>query len=144
VTLPLVGTELWLDWLRQADRAGDPTWFYVGSPLSLFVGRQLGLVLTAVSGLLVFAVPRRHAGAWVGLLILLGAPSLHIYGFLFLLPAMLLVRREVGLLAGFLLATYLVAAEWLAVLIVAASLLASAVRPSLLEPVPSAASSVES
>ena len=54
------------------------------------------------------------------------------FGLLFLLPAMLLVRREVALVAAILVTTYLSPAIWLAILGVAWTLLASARWPWLL------------
>ena len=38
VTLPVVGLPLWFDWLSQAGRSGDPSWPYIGAPLSILVG----------------------------------------------------------------------------------------------------------
>ena len=122
-TLPLVGPGLWLDWAGQAGRAGDPTWPYVGGPLSRAVGQPIGLAITVLSGVLAFLVPWRLAAAWVGILVVVGAPSLHIFGLLFLLPAMLTVRREVGLLVATLVATYVFAIIWLGVAILIVAML---------------------
>lgn len=105
-TLPLVGLDSWFDWAGQAGRSGDPDWKPVGVPLSTIVGRGPALVVTALAFAAVLVVPVRRAGAWIGVLAILGAPSLHMFGLLFLLPAMLLVRREIALLAAALVATY--------------------------------------
>jgi hypothetical protein len=122
VTLPLVGVELWVAWLGQASRAGDPAWPYVGGPLSRMIGQPLGLAVTALTGVLAVLVPWRHAAVWVGILVVLGSPSLHMFGFLFLVPAMLTVRREVGLLTAALVATYSYPLVWLGIgLLVAAT-----------------------
>ncbi len=131
VTLPLVGIHTWFDWASQASRSGDPSWPPIGAPLSIFVGRPVALVVTGLSVLAVFVVPPRQAGAWVGILTLVGAPSLHMFGLLFLLPAMRLVRREIGLAAAILIATYVAAAIWIAILGVAWALAASTRWPRL-------------
>jgi len=132
-TLPFVGTHNWQDWVGQVGRAGDTSWLYVGSPLSLMVGRPIGLLITVLSAVLAFVVPRRHAGEWVGILTIIGAPSLHIFGMLFLLPAMLLVRREIGLVAALLIATYYNDAIWIAIALVTGAMLAARVWPRLLD-----------
>ena len=106
VTLPAVGIHTWFDWLSQAGRSGDPSWPYIGAPLSIFFGQPVAIVLTVLSVLAVFVVPPGRASAWIGILSLVGAPSLHMFALLFLLPAMRLVRREIGLVAAILVATY--------------------------------------
>jgi hypothetical protein len=106
LTLPAVGFPLWSDWLGQASRSGDPNWHAVGWPLSRLIGRPLGLIVTAITLGAVFVIPVRRAGAWLGLLTVIGAPSLHVFGLIFLLPAMLEVRRDVALTAALLIATY--------------------------------------
>ena len=129
VTLPLVGVDSWVHWASQAGRSGDPSWPPIGAPLSIFVGQPVALAVSIVSLLAVLVVPPRQAGAWVGILTLVGAPSLHMFGLLFLLPAMLLVRREIGLVAAILIATYESQAIWIAILGIAWTLLASARWP---------------
>ena len=135
-TLPLVGIDTWFAWATQAGRSGDPTWPPVGAPLSIFIGQPLALLVTIASFLAIFFVPPRQAGAWIGILTLVGAPSLHMFGLLFLLPAMRVVRREVGLAAAILIATYVSLAIWLAILAVAWTLAASYRWPSLKAPEP--------
>ncbi len=134
LTLPLVGLDSWFAWLSQAGRAGDPEWAYVGEPLSLVLGRPIAVTITVVTALAALLVPWRSAGIWIGILILLGAPSLHIYGWLFLLPALLVVRREIGLLGALLIATYQYELIWTGFLLVALSLLASRRLPGFLAP----------
>ena len=51
-----------------------------------------------------------------------GNPSLRIFGLLFLLPGMLLIRRELALLAAILVATYAPPGMWLALAIVIAGM----------------------
>lgn len=105
-TLPLIGIELWQDWIGQAGRSGDPDWQAVGMPLSVLIGRGPALVVTALTLIAVFFVPVERAGAWIGLLSILGAPSLHQFGLLFLIPAMLAIRREIALVAALSIASY--------------------------------------
>ncbi len=123
LVLPLVGTGSWFDWLGQATRAGDPAWDYAGEPLSLVVGRPAGLAITVLTGLAAFFVPWRSAAAVVGLLVVVGAPSLHMYGFLFVLPALLSIRLELGLLAAALIASYQYPLIWAGVAVAAVGLL---------------------
>ena len=132
VTLPLVGVHTWFDWLSNAGRSGDPKWPFIGAPLSTFVGQPLAIVLTVVSVLAVFVVPPREASAWIGILTLVGAPSLHMFALLFLLPAMLLVRREIALVAAILIATYIGAYIWIAVAVVSWVLAAKGRWPAVL------------
>lgn len=105
-TLPLVGIELWQDWVGQAGRSGDPDWQAVGMPLSTFVGRGPALVVTGLTLVSMFFIPLDRAGAWIGVLSIVGAPSLHQFGLLFLIPAMLEIRREIALVAALAIASY--------------------------------------
>jgi hypothetical protein len=106
ITLPLIGLDRWTDWFGQAGRSGDPNWQAVGWPLSRAIGRIPALVVTAMTLAAVFVIPVERAGAWLGILTILGAPSLHIFGLVFLVPAMLEIRRDVALAAALLIATY--------------------------------------
>jgi hypothetical protein len=119
VLLPVVGINTWFDWLSQAGRSGDPSWLYIGAPLSIFFGQPIAIALTVLSVLAVFVVPPRRASAWIGILTLVGAPSLHMFALLFLLPAMRLVRREIALVAAILVATYVASFIWVAIVMVA-------------------------
>ncbi len=132
-TLPLVGFDTWVDWASQAGRSGDPSWEPVGAPLSIFIGQPLALAMSVVSILAILVVPPRQAGAWVGILTLIGAPSLHMFGLLFLLPAMRVVRRDVALAAAILVASYDAVAIWVAVSMVAWTLAAGYRWPRLWE-----------
>jgi hypothetical protein len=67
----------------------------------------------------VLFVPTRRLGAAAGLLLVLGAPSLRSYGALFLLPAMLAVRRDVALVAVILIGTGVMLGLWAGILLVA-------------------------
>jgi hypothetical protein len=105
-TLPLVRIDRWADWIGQAGRSGDPTWVPAGLPLSMVIGRAPALVVTALTLLAMFAVPVGRAGAWTGLLSMLGAPSIHMFGLLFLIPSMLAIRRDLAVVAALAIATY--------------------------------------
>ena len=122
VTLPLLGTDRWLEWAAQASRAADPTWGSIGFPLSRYTGLPISLAVAALSVVAVFAVPPRQAGAWIGILTVIGSASPHIFAFLFLLPAMRLVPRGIGLIAALLIATYVAALIWSAVALVSLAL----------------------
>ena len=133
-TLPLTGTGLWLDWVAQVRRAGDPAWTMAGISLGRYV--PAGIAIAAIAGSLV-AIPfvrGSRPGVWVGLLAVVGAPSLHVYGLLFMLPAMLVIRREFALLAVLLVASYTEVGMWLAIAIVVVTSVASVRWPILAEP----------
>ncbi len=132
VTLPVLGIDIWFDWLSQASRSGDPSWLYIGAPLSIFVGLPVALALSALSVLAVFIVPPRRASAWIGILALIGSPALHMFSVLFLLPGMLLIRREIALVAAILVSTYVGTYIWIAIVLVAWSLIAMDRWPKLL------------
>ena len=134
VTLPLVGVGAWFDWAAQAGRAGDPGWAYVGAPLSRFIGRELGLAVTAATLIGALLVRPPQAGVIVGVLLLIGAPSLHGFGCVFLVPALLVVRRELALIAAALVATYSLIGIWVGITLVVVALLAGRRFPWMLEP----------
>jgi hypothetical protein len=122
VTLPLLGTDPWFEWLAQLGRAADPTLGSIGFPLSKYVGQPIGLLVAVLSFVAVFAVPPRQAGAWIGILAIVGSSSPHIFSQLFLLPAMRVVPRWIGLVAALLIATYMAALIWTAVVLVSVAL----------------------
>jgi hypothetical protein len=134
VTLPIVGTQVWFDWLAQLGRANDPTWVLAGAGIARSMPWWVGDLVVLVSMAAVLIVPNRHAGAWIGLLAVIGSPSLRVFGLLFALPAMLLVRREIALVAGLLIATYTFEGWWIAIALIAGSLLLGRWLPWLLEP----------
>lgn len=121
-TVPLTGTNLWFAWIAQLRLAGDPTWDLGGfaSPRFLPPGMGLGVAATCLAA--VWFVPRDRAGAWIGVLSVVGSLSLHIFGLLFLVPAMLLIRREAAIVAAICIATYSYEGAWAAILIVALTL----------------------
>jgi hypothetical protein len=118
------GPQAWVDWLNQAGRSGDPDWKPVGIPLSTLVGRPFALAVTVITVVGAMAVRGPRAGAWVGLLTVVGSPSVHLFGFVFLVPAILSVPVPVGLVAVILVATGGPAGAWTGVLILGVALLA--------------------
>ncbi len=133
-TLPFTGLGLWFDWLAQVRHAAQPGLAVGGISLLHDVPLPLALAIDGATLLLVFAVPAEHAGAWVGLLTLVGSPNLHVFGLLFALPALLAVRREIGLAAALAISFYTVPGAWTGVALVAGALLLSTRWPALLEP----------
>jgi hypothetical protein len=117
-SLPLVGVGAWQAWIAQLGRAADPTWALRGSSLVQVLPGLLSPAATAVTVLLVLFVPTRRLGAAAGLLLVLGAPALRSYGVLFLLPAMLAVRRDVALVAVILVGTGVMPGMWAGILLV--------------------------
>ena len=118
VTLPLVGVGAWQAWIAQLGRADDPAWALRGSSLVQLLPGLLSPAATGITVLLVLLAPTRRLGAAAGLLLVLGAPSLRSYGALFLLPALLFVRRDVALLAVILIGTGLMLGLWAGILLV--------------------------
>ena len=134
LTLPLTGISAWSDWLVQLGRASDPTWVLGGAGIARGLPAIAGLALAAATTVAAFFLPRRSAAAWLGILMIVGNPSLRMFGLLMLLPGMLAVRREVALLAALLVASYTLRGLWLAVLLVAVALAVGTRRPAWLEP----------
>ncbi len=132
-TLPFTGVGLWLDWLAQVRLAAQPSFAVGGISLIHELPSPLGYVIAVGSVLLIFVVPRREAAAWVGLLTIVGAPDLHVFGLLFLLPALVGIRREIGLLAACSIGLFTVAGSWVGVGLAAGALILSLRWPSFLE-----------
>jgi hypothetical protein len=121
-TLPLTGIEPWFDWADQLRLATDTTWDLGGFALPRFLPPGVGYLVAAVCLVAVWFVPRERAGAWVGVLSVVGSLSLHIFGLLFLVPAMLVIRREAALVAAIFIATYSYEGAWGGIVIVAVAL----------------------
>ena len=133
-TLPITGITLWADWLAQLRRATDTTWDLGGIALTRFTPPGVGLAVTIVTLLAVLALPSRgRVGAWVGVLSVLGTPSLHPFGLLFLIPAMLIIRRELALLGALLITTYTYEGSWAGIVVVSVAFIGTLRWPALLE-----------
>jgi hypothetical protein len=133
LTLALTGTALWRSWVAQLRLASDPAWASGGIALSRYLPSGVGLAIAIVCLAAVPFVPWRSAGAWIGLLSVVGTLSLHVFGLLFLLPAMLVIRREIALVVAILVTTYRPDAIWIAVLICTTTFAASTRWPDLRE-----------
>jgi Glycosyltransferase family 87 len=121
-TLPFVGLSSWPRWVEQLGRAFDPKWGVGGSSLAAGAPPEVAVAVLLVSLGLCLAAPRGRIGAWVGVLTILGAPSLRMFGLLFAVPAMLVIRRELALIAAAFIATYSELGLWLGIFLVAGSL----------------------
>jgi hypothetical protein len=111
-TLPLTGIDLWFDWLAQIGRAGEPGWDLGGFALPRYLPPGVGYAVAAICLVAVWFAPRRDPAPWLGVLSVIGSLSLHIFGLLFLLPAMLGIRREAAIVAAAFVATYAYVGAW--------------------------------
>lgn len=137
LTLPFAGIADWVDWVAQVRRAADPNWRIGGMSLGHYLPQVVAYGIAGLSVLALWRVPRRAAGTWVGVLSVVGAPSLHIFGLLFMLPAWLRIRRELGLVAAFFIGWFTEPGVWAGIAIVAVAWTLGATRwPWLLEPRP--------
>jgi hypothetical protein len=135
VTLPITGIDPWFEWVRQLGRATDPTWDLGGIAIGRFAPPGVGLAITVLTSLAVLLLPiRPGAAAWIGVLSVWGTPSLHPFGLLFLVPAMILIRRELALVAATLIATTTYQGSWAGIVLVSLALLGSLRYPGLREP----------
>jgi hypothetical protein len=136
VTLPLVGLDLWVAWFDQLRRAADPAWPLAGASLTAGMPAYAVLGVVIVTAGLCLVVPVARLGAWTGILTVVGAPSLRMFGVLFALPALLTIRRELALLAAAAIASYTLQGLWLGLFLVLGTLLAAERYPALREPAP--------
>lgn len=132
-TLPLTGFSIYLGWLHQLQRASDPAWIPGGPGIGRVLPSLLVAPVVLASALATFKVPRGTAATWTGVLLIVGSPSLHSFGWLFLLPALLTVRAEIALIAVLCLASYGVALYWLAFVLVVGCLALGHRWPAFLE-----------
>ena len=112
VTLPLTGISLYFDWLAQLQRASDPAWGSGGFTLS----HNLGIpdAITISIGIAAALLLRgRDAVAWLGLALILATPNVHGHTFLFLLPALFTIRRDLAIPIGGLHLMFLTGPIWL-------------------------------
>ena len=133
-TLPLTGLHIYGDWLSQLQRAADPAWTIGGVAL----GHRLGIpdTIPIVIGIVMaLAIRGRDSVAWLGIALIVATPSVHGYTFLFLLPGLLTIRRDVAIPIGALfIGIYHGYAWWLAWLFVVYFLIASKKWPWLRAP----------
>jgi len=129
--LPFTGLTLYRDWMDQLGRAADLSWAPAGAPLDFMIGRPLALVAAGLAVGAMFFVRGRDAGAWIGIAMLVAAPSLHGYGMLLLLPTLLILRRDIAITMAILIARYNPYSWWLSIGIAAICLAASKAYPAL-------------
>jgi hypothetical protein len=115
--------------VAQLQRASDPTWDLGGFALVRFVPSSVGYAIAALCLVAVWFVPRRDPAPWLGVLSVISSLSLHIFGLLFLVPAMLKIRLEATIVAAAFVATYLYAGSWIGTAIVLWCLLVVTVGP---------------
>lgn len=138
-TLPITGVSIWFDWLSQLGRAADPAWPLRGAGLAAGLPSFVGVMLAAATMATAVALPPRFSAAWLGILMIVGNPSLRMFGLLMLLPGMLTIRREIALIAALCVASYSFQGIWLGVLVVALALARGTNHPAWLEPDPASA-----
>ena len=129
LTLPLTGNRLWFDWIDQLRRAGNPAWTAGGFAMSRYLPPLVAFSVALACIVAVWFVPRRDGGPWVGVLSTVGAVSLHQFGLLFLIPAMLMIRLELALVAACLIATHDSRGSWAGILLVTVAYAASRFAP---------------
>lgn len=123
-TLPLTSVTIYGDWLAQLQRAADPAWDIGGVALGRLFGIP-SLLLTAVGIAMALTIRGRDSAAWLGIALIVAAPNAHGYTFLFLLPGLLTIRRDLAIvLATLFLGVYHGYAWWLATLFVSYFLVA--------------------
>jgi hypothetical protein len=123
-TLPLTGLQIYGDWLSQLQRAADPAWAIGGVALGHLVGIPDSIPI-AVGIALALAIRGRDSAAWLGIALIVGTPSVHGYIFLFLLPGLLTIRRDVAIpVAALFIGVYHGVAWWMALVFVAYFLIA--------------------
>lgn len=129
LALPLTGTQLWFDWIDQLRRAGNPAWTSGGFAMPRYLPPLVAFGVALACVVVVWFVPRRDGGPWVGVLSTVGAVSLHQFGLLFLVPAMLMIRLEIALLAACLIATHTTRGSWAGIILITAAYTASRFAP---------------
>ena len=140
LTLPLTGVDLWVDWFAQLRRASDPGWDLGGIAVTRFLPGLPGLAIVGLCLAAAWFVPKRTAGEWIGVVSTVGSASLHIFGMLFLGPALLTIRRELALLSVIAITTYSYLGSWVGIAIGALAFAAGARWPQLYEPASKVAS----
>jgi hypothetical protein len=111
-TLPITGLQIWFDWVDQLRRGTDPAWDLGGFAAPHYLPPVAGPLIVLMGAAACLLVGRLHAGAWIGLISTVASASLHIFGLLFLIPAMLLIRIELVLMAAIAITTYSYVGAW--------------------------------
>jgi hypothetical protein len=125
IMLPFTGLAIYGDWWAQLNRANDPSWHMGGVPLSRVLG-QPDLPFELLGLAIILIVRGRDSAAWLGIAMVIMTPSIHDYGFLFVLPALMTLRRDLAIpLAALFLGYYHTYAWYLGVLILSYILMAS-------------------
>jgi hypothetical protein len=122
VTIPFTGAAAYGDWLAQLQRAANPAW----APGGLTFGRSSGIpdAFVIAAGVTIALVARsRDSGAWLGIAMLLATTSVHGYTFLFVLPGLLVIRRDLAIAVAALFLGSYPDAWWLAIGLVATALI---------------------
>jgi hypothetical protein len=112
-TLPLTGLAIYGDWLAQLNRASNPAWLTGGMGLVHHYGIP-DLLLLAIGTALALVLRGRDSVAWLGLVLVVTTPSVHGFTFLFLLPALLTIRRDIAIPIGALYLIYYSVPWWMA------------------------------
>jgi hypothetical protein len=89
----------------------------------------VGLAVAFACLVAVWFVPRGDGGPWVGLLSTIGSLSLHHFGLLFMIPAMLMIRLEIALIAACFVATYSNEGAWAGMIVVTIAYAGSTFAP---------------
>jgi hypothetical protein len=97
--------------------------------MSRFLPPLVVFVVALACAVAVWFVPRQDGAPWVGILSTAGAVSLHQFGLLFLIPAMLRIRLEIALVAACLIATHSSRGAWAGIILVTVAYAASRFAP---------------
>jgi hypothetical protein len=123
-TLPLTGLDIYGDYLAQLKRAADPAWTIGG----VGIGRQVGIpdLVPAMFALaMALSVRGRDSVAWLGVALVVASPGVHGFTFLFLLPGLLTIRRDVAIaIAALFIGRYHTDLWWIAGALVVCMLIA--------------------
>jgi Glycosyltransferase family 87 len=130
-TLLLTGLDIYGDWLSQLQRAADPAWTIGGVALGHRVGIPDSIPI-AIGIVLALVVRGKDSAAWLGIALIVATPSVHGYTFLFLLPGLLTIRRDVAIpVAALFIGVYHGFAWWMAFVFVVYFLVAMIRWPRL-------------
>jgi len=134
VTLPIVGLGAYVNWVEQVRLAADPSWPMMGVSLLAYLPAAIFGLLSVGSLVVAWRLRGRDLGAWLGILMFLVTPNMHSFNALFLLPGLLLIRREFALMAAMLMSTYTAQGWWLGAAIIVGSMVAGIRWPIVREP----------